>query len=486
MVVPFRAGRMRLVSRCFPSLALAYLAFVLWIIGPRTLTLMPWLCLASILVVANHAFVKVKFPSFFAWFAISYTSLFLLYPTLSILIDIEIPISAEVFFDYCFLAVGGIHLLIIAYECGTKGDKQQRWHVHYQTTSRRLFTVIVVFLLLNALAIMLMVGDSGSLSALSAQTRVETRMHSGAPRMVGIYLLGLGSLLYPLVAIHIRHKRFRALLWIPYIIGVEVILFLLCRVRTFPVIHAVGLLMGWFFIAPRMHISHTNRGLRTQLTVPQKAGVITFAVMLVLGMLVLRVFRGQFQQARSLAEIDISLADSIVYAFEGGGELGYSTWVCKALDAVPSRHDYLYGQSYYRLLLVPIPRWIWPDKPLNTQRIMTQWLTPGAVSVQTTPVGIIGDLYVNFGMYGVLGMLVFGYAFARLDQHSQLSYALLLCVSFAMVFHLARGAFTNPIVNLAVYFIAAKCTATCLLCPRTDMPTAMKRTSTHEEDHAQP
>jgi len=268
----------------------------------------------------------------------------------------------------------------------------------------------------------------------------------------------VGAILYPLLAVYLRQQRFRAVVWFPVIIGLEIFLFLMFRTRTFPVMHAFGLLVGWFVIAPRMEIarSHSKRPLRMRLTAVQKTSIIALVVALVMGMFVLRVFRGDFEKANSLSEIEIDIADSVQYAFEGRGELGYSKWVFKILEIVPERHDYMYGQSYYRLLFLPIPRSLWPEKPRNSQIIVAQWIDPGALSVQSTPVGIFGDLYVNFGFWGILGMLVFGYAFGLVDRGRRLTYTLFLAVSFAMVFHMARGGFTNPLIVMVVFFVMAK------------------------------
>jgi len=456
-----RKKKIRFSLSMFPSLGMVFFAVVFWLCGTYMLPLMPWFCLISALVVARHIVFKAKFPSFFTWFAATYIGLFLVYPWAAPLFGIDMGVPAQVFINYCLLAVGGIHLFIIGYELASPSYGRRRRDACYRTTSNRLLTSILLLLALNLLAVFLLIVNAGSFSTLLSQTRLEMKLHVGILSTLAVYLLDVGSLLYPLIAVHVRHKPFRALAWLPIIGALEVFLFLAFRVRTFPVIHVVGLLVGWFMIAPRMVISPSRSGrhLRTGLTLTQKITLVGLVATLIMGMFVLRTFRGQFQEAESFADINIDLIGSVQLAFEGGGELGYSKWVFRILEIVPDQHGYLYGQSYYRILFVLIPRALWPDKPPNSQRIMAQWLTPGTVSVQTTPVGIIGDLYVNFGMWGILGMLAFGCAFGRLDRSSEFSRALFLAVSFAMIFHLVRGGFTNPLVNLAVYYVAAKLTA---------------------------
>jgi hypothetical protein len=136
------------------------------------------------------------------------------------------------------------------------------------------------------------------------------------------------------------------------------------------------------------------------------------------------------------------------------GDLGFAPVVFDVLAYVPERADYLYGQSYYRLLFAPIPRLIWPDKPPNTQRIVASWLHPG-VAQQTTPPGIQGDLYINFGYAGVLGFLVFGWMLGLLDRERGLFRALAVGGGVTPVFHLVRGGFTNPMLLLAVLLAAS-------------------------------
>ena len=436
-------NRRPLSIRRAPSLFLVFASLVVWQFQPDALVLAPYLYFLSI----------VKFPSLFTWVGLPYIGLFLLYPLAAPLLGLEMAASEEDIAKYCFLAIGGIHLLILGYESSAPPIARRRWNVRFKTSSNRLSSLLFLLLLLNIGAVLLVIVDAGTLSVIRSQSRVDMKESVGLLTTVAVLLFGFGTLLYPLAAVHMRRKRYRAMIWIPVIVCLELFLFLAFRVRTFPVIHAIALLAGWFLIAPRIEMGPQKATRRSRLTLIQKGLLVGLAGSLLLGMFVLRTFRGQFQEAESLSEIQIDVVGSILYAFEGGGELGYSKWVFRVLEVVPAHHDYLYGQSYYRLLLTPIPRSIWPDKPLNSQRIIAQWIDPDAKSVQTTPVGIIGDLYVNFGMWGVLGMFVFGHLLGRLDRRDTVESMLLMAIAFAMIFHLTRGAFTNPVLNLIVYYV---------------------------------
>lgn len=438
--------------RILTDIVIVALAFILWLLGPRALPLLPWLCLLSVIEISRHAFLDAKCPGFYTWFTVAYIGLFLVYPVVAPVLGLEIPTSDKVFSDYCFLAVAGIHLFSMGYDSGTRRSITRHWNVRYRVSSVRLFHALALLLVLNLFGVALVLLDAGSLSLLRSQSRVAFKFGAGLTTLAASYLFVIGSPLYPLLGVRLRRSKALIPLWLPFLVFMEVFLFLAYRVRTFPVAHLVGLGVGWFLIEPRMdmEVSRPPRSRRMRLNLMQKLRLLLLAALLVLGMFMLRVFRGVYEYTGSLVGADINVAESVRFAFEGGGELGYSTWVFRALELVPESHNYLHGQSYYRLLFVPVPRFLWPDKPLNTQRIVAQWIDPFAPSIKTTPIGIFGDLYINFGMWGVVGMLFFGFWFGLQDRGYKLRHALFLAVASTMVFHLVRGAFTNPILQMIV------------------------------------
>ena len=173
---------------------------------------MTWLCLVSAVVTARHIFLEAKFPSLFTWFAVAYISLFLVYPIVAPLLSIEIPTSNEVFAHYCFLAVGGLHLFIIGYECTSPPHPKRGWDVRYRATSGWLFNIICLLFILNVFAALFVLADVGSFSTIALQTRDEMKFSIcilSTVGTVGNYLFMIGVLLYPLLAIHIRRQRIR-------------------------------------------------------------------------------------------------------------------------------------------------------------------------------------------------------------------------------------------------------------------------------------
>lgn len=80
---------------------------------------------------------------------------------------------------------------------------------------------------------------------------------------------------------------------------------------------------------------------------------------------------------------------------------------------VPSDADYQYGYSYYVQLVNPIPRFLWPGKPtLDTGLLMASLYgevdrATGEAHLTVSP-GLIGEMYLNFGWLGVIGLSALG------------------------------------------------------------------------------
>jgi hypothetical protein len=79
---------------------------------------------------------------------------------------------------------------------------------------------------------------------------------------------------------------------------------------------------------------------------------------------------------------------------------------------VPAEASYQWGYVYYVQLVNPIPRFLWPDKPTLDSGLLLAGLY-GAVDATgeaylTISPGLIGEMYLNFGVIGVFGLSVFG------------------------------------------------------------------------------
>lgn len=90
------------------------------------------------------------------------------------------------------------------------------------------------------------------------------------------------------------------------------------------------------------------------------------------------------------------------------------------IEGMPLPLDYQYGYTYLAGLLLLVPRSIFPDKPLPSTGIFTEAFWPAAWRElgTTLPPGLFGEAYMNFGVYGALGMgLLSGYIIGRLHKN---------------------------------------------------------------------
>jgi oligosaccharide repeat unit polymerase len=80
-----------------------------------------------------------------------------------------------------------------------------------------------------------------------------------------------------------------------------------------------------------------------------------------------------------------------------------------ALEHVPDRHPFMYGETILVELLNPIPRFLWEGKPVGFGAIYAEW--HGANPLGGGPTfspGIIGEMYINGGILGVVLFSILG------------------------------------------------------------------------------
>jgi hypothetical protein len=84
------------------------------------------------------------------------------------------------------------------------------------------------------------------------------------------------------------------------------------------------------------------------------------------------------------------------------------------VDQVPTVHEYKLGETYWVQLLNPIPRFLWPDKPMGFGVEFSAWHGYDALAggPNMAP-GLIGEMYVNFGILGVVVCSFFGGGLCR-------------------------------------------------------------------------
>jgi hypothetical protein len=80
--------------------------------------------------------------------------------------------------------------------------------------------------------------------------------------------------------------------------------------------------------------------------------------------------------------------------------------LAQAIEAVPESHPHTGFQWIWYLIVRPVPRILWPGKPMEGGFSLPEYLGLEGVSLSTS---VIGEWYVGFGWPGVLfGGLLFG------------------------------------------------------------------------------
>jgi hypothetical protein len=255
--------------------------------------------------------------------------------------------------------------------------------------------------------------------------------------------------------------------------------------RSYQVLGAVALVI-YFLVSMRMGARFRTLFLVSSVAAPltnklsrQKmvVGMAALAILFVAYSYIQRTIRTTFtigQAVESLNEsFHVGEADAEEYewyrffvfvgdfdAFENGMQV---------LRAVPDYHDYLYGSTMVAVLYNPVPRILWPDKPSPSpiDILVKTGFGLGSIPNPNIAVSFIGELYANFGWFGVLlGMAVFGWLSRRI--HSYLSslgtqYALIQLGLFCgFVPLLLRGNFMIMVIyylSPALWLILARVTS---------------------------
>lgn len=150
----------------------------------------------------------------------------------------------------------------------------------------------------------------------------------------------------------------------------------------------------------------------------------------------------------SLEAFDVASMFNVLRAEFFGNFIQLQTMIV-LVGRVPHDLGYQLGRTYLATVTMPVPRGLWPDKPLPSTGVFTlafwpdSWLMNGT----TLPPGLFGEFYLNFGWVGVaVGAFLFArfgrwllarHAAAPMDPERVLVYALFV----AMCAHYIRGDF---------------------------------------------
>lgn len=108
-----------------------------------------------------------------------------------------------------------------------------------------------------------------------------------------------------------------------------------------------------------------------------------------------------------LTQLPFGLGQSLISATY---RLDFLVPLAYLMSQTPERIPYLLGETYYPLLLKAVPRAIYPDKPQDITDLGQRYaFLPEGNEINAFKVHQIGEMYINFGIAGVLlGMLILG------------------------------------------------------------------------------
>lgn len=382
--------------------------------------------------------------SFLALFVFAYVSLFLISPVVAQSSLLNLP-QGRPLQQYMFLTIVGLTLFLLTYDlCSPRTLHLEVVRPRQDTTWR----TAILFTLPLIIAVLLLIFDGHTLASLTSASRLSLKQEASWLTLTAQYLWAAGSVGVVLLPLGGQRFRLDLLLSLPLLLVLGTVGFLAFRTRSALVFLGGAILTGHWLKRELQRMRAPAGTKAVRIRSPRTIVVILVVMVGGAGGSYLRFARGAYEQQGVEGLLDVNLRNAVALNLVQG-DLGYATTVMDVLAFVPAKADHLAGQSYYRLLFTPIPRSVWPQKPENTQRVVARWLAPGRPE-QTIPPGIQGDLFLNFGLPGVVGFIAFGVAFAWLDRIPGWTRVLGIGAGVVPVFHLVRGGFTSPLLLLLV------------------------------------
>ena len=180
-----------------------------------------------------------------------------------------------------------------------------------------------------------------------------------------------------------------------------------------------------------------------------------FGLILLIGAIGLT--RTAFRSGRSVDVGAVSVGSSSE-TFEG--DLSIYQPFLAIIKSFPREHDYLWGSSYAYLLVQPIPRSLWPDKPEAPIRSVVQATLGSEAATSGVAYPNVGEFYANFGAVGlVAGMWVFGLlvriSYEYLSRHDTNDWArVLYAITFPFLVQvISRGYFVQIVQEAFFLFV---------------------------------
>ncbi len=194
-----------------------------------------------------------------------------------------------------------------------------------------------------------------------------------------------------------------------------------------------------------------------RMVTPKFMLLLTVAMFILLGFLgILRVQAYSGNNAPDTSVLDATMHTLVYNAhFIGVGKTSV------IVSEMPDSENFLYGKTYATTLIAPIPRVLWPDKPIvRSGRFVGTYLYHKP-TFSGVPPGFIGEAYMNFGWPGLfIFMLVFGffckwiYRRLVLERNKDDAFRLgLYAIVWVTILDIATVDFTGNVMRFTRYIV---------------------------------
>ncbi len=127
----------------------------------------------------------------------------------------------------------------------------------------------------------------------------------------------------------------------------------------------------------------------------------------------------------------------------------------------PDTYDFVWGESYIAELVNPFPRFLWEGKPPRFGVTYAAIVAPGSVGTgYTAAYGIVGEMYMNFGIAGILLVSAVGGWICRTwDRLGEVAFQYITVMTFYAMglagFFVIGRSFTFPVFYQAIFVFLA-------------------------------
>jgi len=140
--------------------------------------------------------------------------------------------------------------------------------------------------------------------------------------------------------------------------------------------------------------------------------------------------------------------------------------LCMSVEGVPSQKPFLYGESYFDIPALAIPRFLWPEKPSSLMAnirlaVYFDLIDPDDPFQYSIAFGMIAEAYLNFGLFGVTALgLFFGVLYKHLSilgtgapQFSALGILMILLTALSFQAELVMATWLSSLFQACVVCI---------------------------------